>query len=138
MPDTFVATIDDFIADAPRAVERLRKQSVQEVAIIANTPRGASRLGRPGKLPVDTSTLRNSISGFTDGVLSADEGDKAVVLAIAGARPQEKAGFAYTAPYALYVEVGARGVPAAAFVRGAAMEWPRIVAKNARRLSRGT
>lgn len=94
-------------------------------------------VGEGGNLPIDTGFLRNSIAankGTTPmaglrrnpgGSFSYDASD--INLTILSSTPQEGLSVVYTAEYAIYVEMGARGRSPRGFVRLAAQRWPEFV-----------
>lgn len=101
--------------------------------------------GGSGNLPVDTGFLRASLvatQGKTPPSLVTDNPNgrrktynpSSINAAIALATLQVGINFTYTASYAYYVEMGARGRPGRRFVGLAVQRWPQIVSRSARTL----
>lgn len=124
---TFTATIKAWGDKALENAELVLKASAQEVMEIAQEP-----VAQGGRMPVVSSTLRNSLVSSLDGAEVA-EGPDSYTLTITGMKLGGSALFAWTADYAR-----ARHYKPEDFGQGggmwrdaAAAQWQRIVAENA-------
>lgn len=115
MTKTFTAQVAAFRDMTMRNMRYVAASAIQDVLEAAQTPQLAMAQGatsvEPGKIPVDTSTLINSLS--VDGGAA---GEDAYVAAIAGFEIGDVMRFAWTAPYAMAVEVGHGTYPGAHMV----------------------
>lgn len=133
----FSAGVDSWIASRKDWLDRVFKQSAQEVIEVVQA-----------KVPVDTGFCRATAQVSTTEMpsINPDATNEAkeiyvwdpdpVVLAIAGAMSGQTIFFGYTAAYAprLEFEGYSRQAPEG-FVRLGAQQWPDIVARNASRLA---
>ncbi len=136
---SFTAQLDDIIDLTVEAMEYTMRQSISDVLVGAQTTQigfgqGATSF-EPGKIPVDTSELVNSLT--VDGA----EGSDAYVVKIAGMEIGDSMEFAWTAPHSLHVEQGwttssGRNVPGRQFVSVNAAKFPDHVKKRAREVRR--
>jgi hypothetical protein len=104
-----------------------------------------SNPGGNGNLPVDTGFLRASLvatpgkappSLVTDNPTGRRKtyNPERINAVIASATLEQGINFVYTASYAYYVEMGARGRAGRRFVGLAVQRWPQIVSRSARQL----
>lgn len=123
----FVADAEKFRKLTTDKMLRVAKQSIQDTIRIAQTT-GANG----GKMPVDTSFLRNSLITELNGS-EVGEGANSYVLGIAGMQLGDAFQVAWTAEYALarHYLVNANG---GMWRDSAAQQWSRIVAANVRRV----
>lgn len=137
---SFSDQVSAFCRETPERMNAVWRMAVQDTVEIMQTPVGAG-----GNMPIDTGFLRNSIaanhgkqpaSGLrrkpADGVFSYDASD--INLTIMSATPMEGLTVLYTAEYAIYVEMGARGRAGRRFVGLAVQRWLQIVAAASRSL----
>lgn len=105
MTKTFTAQIEAFRDLTLKNMRYVAASAIQDVLEAAQTPQLAMAQGatsvEPGKIPVDTSTLINSLA-VDGGATGAD----AYQVAIAGFEIGDTMRFAWTAPYAMRIEVG--------------------------------
>lgn len=136
MAQTFSADLSNILEGYERDLLNVARQSVQEVVKIAQTPKA-----KGGRLPVVTSFLRNSLASGVNGAFGPP-GPEGYVLTIAGMKLGDTSRFAWTAAYALRIELGFSGADSLGriyeqegnhFVGGAAAQWEDIVTKNALR-----
>lgn len=121
----FTAQIQAFAQRSKEKLELVVKQSAQDVFDIAQRP-----VAKGGNMPVDTGTLRNSL---TSGLNGADgvEAPESYVLIIAGMELGDVMLGKWTAGYARYVEYGTQGRAGRFFMLNAAQQWQAIVSRNA-------
>lgn len=135
-PGPSVATTK--IAIARGKLSRNRRASKKQFGPISNP-------GGNGNLPVDTGFLRASLVATLGKTPSGELRDNPTGRArtynaakinatIAQATLESGISFAYTASYAYYVEMGARGRSGRRFVALAVQRWPQIVSRSARSL----
>ena len=137
MARSFSAQISAFKDKTLAQMKAVVGASVQDVMEAAQLPEDQG-----GRLPVKTSFLRNSLVSELNGSKVA-EGPESFTLVAAQIEPGDTARFAYTAAYALRMELGFVGQDSLGrtynqsgrhFVEGAAAQWPAIVERNAARL----
>lgn len=134
MTTSFTAQVERWATNTEQKLEAVFKESAQEVFSIAQTP-----VAQGGNMPVDTSTLRNSLMSGLNGSTSL-VGPDSYVLAIAGAKLGDTIFGGWGGPaagYARPVEYGSRGRPGRRFMGQAAAQWQAIVARNAGRVRNG-
>lgn len=138
MTRTFAADVSAIMKGYERDMLNVARQSIQEVVAIAQTPRA-----KGGRMPVDTSFLRNSLASGLNGTFGIPD-PISYVFAIAGMKLGDVARFAWTAEYARRIELGFSGADSlgrvyeqggAGFVSAAAANWQNIVSRNAIRVS---
>lgn len=78
------------------------RDSIQDVMDDAQLPKAQG-----GRMPVDTGTLRNGVASGLNGDLG--ESDSSYSVTIANMEPGDVAQFAYTAEYAMRMELGFQG-----------------------------
>lgn len=131
----FAAEVDDWTRETEDRITRVFRQSAQEVRDEMLKTRKAG-----GRMRVDTGFLRASIRESTSEMpriipgAQPKEGAKypappPISMVIAGAALGSTVYLGFTANYAIPREYGSRGQAPDAFVRGAALLWPRIVAR---------
>lgn len=138
MAKTFSAQIDDIVKLTDAKITAVVRQSVQEVIDIAQTP-----LAKGGKMRVDTGFLRASgqmsLSGMPSGPTRPDNDAKpgqysynaaTVLLNLGKFKVGQTIYFGWTANYAKYREVYD------GFLASAVKNWPAIVEKNVRKVSK--
>lgn len=135
---SFSASVNDWARKASGRMEMVFKESVQRTLSDAQTP-----VAQGGRMPVDTSFLRNSLAASLDGMPSGPSrpgegsGDPAEVgLVIARARLGGTIWAGWTAAYARRIEYGFTGPDAlgrvynqsgVGFLETAAQKWPSTV-----------
>lgn len=134
MTKSFVAQLDDAIFDIVGGMEYVAKQAISDSVSGAQETQigfgqGATSF-EPGKIPVDTAELVNSLT--VDGATGPDS----YVLAIANMQIGDTLRFAWTAPHALHIEQGwttttGKNVPGRHFVSVNAARFPEHVKKRA-------
>jgi len=125
---TFTAQIKAFTDRAKEKMETVVKQSAQEVFSIAQTPKA-----RGGRMPVDTGTLRGSLTLSLNGS-TVSSGPDAYVLAVAGMELGDVIFGGWGGPaagYARHQEYGTSRMPGNFYMLSAAQQWQAIVARNA-------
>jgi hypothetical protein len=129
MTKTFTAQVAAFRDLTLKNMRYVASQAIQDVLEAAQTPQVAMAQGaasvQPGKIPVDTSALINSLS--VDG---GGTGPDAYVAAVAGFEVGDVMRFTWTAPYAMRIEVGWGTYPGAHFVGANAAKFPEFVGKR--------
>jgi hypothetical protein len=130
----FVADNRKFIADLSSSVDlsadkmrRVALQSIDDVVRIAQTPVSAG-----GRMPVDTSFLRNSlVSSLNDG--GGTKGADSFTFTLAGLKLGDFATFEWSANYARvrHYKPESFGQGGGLFRDAAAKQWQVIVRKNA-------
>ena len=125
---TYVAQIDRIVADTPKRIEAVVKQSSQELIRRMQTP-----VAQGGHMPVQTGFLRNSLVTQVQGG-AALRGANAYVLAIQGYKIGRTLTSGWTAKYARHVNYGARGREGRHFIGNNITQWKKIVEKNVERL----
>lgn len=135
---TATADIRRFRIKTKAGAEAVFKQSVQDVLRIAQTPKNAG-----GRMPVKDGILRNSLQSRLNGT-TIMTGEASYTAALAGWSAGDVIEAGWTTDYARRMEYGFVGTDSLGrtynqagnfFVRNAVLEWPRIVAENARRVS---
>ncbi|NNV11942.1 MULTISPECIES: HK97 gp10 family phage protein [unclassified Roseobacter] len=141
MSGQFTATLERWSDKAIRNFVLVRNQSAQDVIEIMQRP-----VAQGGRMRVKTGFLRNSLVVSTDEMATINPNAKPgsgqeysfsigeASSTILGASMNDTIYAGYTAAYAAAREYGARGQGPDFYVRGAAQEWPDVVARNARRL----
>ncbi len=126
----FMASISQWQGKTAKQMLAIAKQSTDDVIRIAQTP-----VSKGGLMPVDTSTLRNSLVAELNGA-QVGEGADSYTLGIAGLQLGDVVTVAWTASYSI-----ARHYKPPSFGQGggywrdnAAAQWQNIVRKNARRV----
>lgn len=133
---SFQSTISKWVQDNERALEAVAKEAIQELAIEADKPRA-----KGGRMPVDTSFLRNSMaaarnsipsgpSAPTDGFSATDHDMTPVTLVINQIKLGDRFVVGFTANYAQFME------NKYFFVRHAAQNWQQHVDKAVRKVKR--
>jgi hypothetical protein len=104
------------------------RQSVQDLFSEAQRP-----ISRGGNMPVDTGFLRNSLmSGLLGG--TAISGPDSAVFTVATMKLGDVLQGGWTAEYARAVNYGHDGAAGRMFLEKAAVNWTRIVERNAARV----
>lgn len=134
MTKSFTAQLDDIIDLTVEGIEYTMRQSISDVLEGAQTTQigfgqGATTF-EPGKIPVDTAELVNSLT--VDGA----KGPDSYAVAIAGMQLGDEKRFAWTAPHAIHIEQGwttstGRNVPGRHFVSVNAAKFPDHVKRRA-------
>lgn len=130
---SFSAQVSAWVAETKERVVAVRNEAAQRTVELMQTPVAAG-----GNLPVDTGFMRASLRALIgialpgetyrpDGPGHYGYDESAVNLVIASAQLSDTITVAYSANYALFVEMGGRGRPARRFVALAAQNWPSIV-----------
>ena len=113
------------------------RESAQDLARVANTP-----IAQGGRMPVDTSNLRNSFVASKSGVPGS--GGSALELVLLDVRLGDSVWMGWTAAYALRMEYGFYGADSLGrvysqggygFMRAAALQWPQIVDRAVSRVA---
>ena len=133
MAKKFSTKIKSFTAKTRTRNNAVFKQSVQEVAAVANEP-----VSQGGRMRVDTGFLRNSqvvgLNSSPSGPSNKDRDSMGnledVLLTIAQATVYDVVYIGWSASYARFREYKD------GFVEGAVKKWPSIVSKNTRRAKR--
>lgn len=116
----FAQSIDNWTRMSELRMEAVFKQAAQDVAEAVQTPKA-----KGGRMPVDTSYLRNSFGGAVNSFPSADGNTPfsmtPIIEAIIQARLGDRIVFGWSANYAVYMEAEN------AFVRANAQKWPQFV-----------
>ncbi|KRG47345.1 hypothetical protein ARC20_03170 [Stenotrophomonas panacihumi] len=129
MASKFGDQVKSFAERAKLRQQAIFRESAQELLDEANTPEAQG-----GKMPVDTSFLRNSSAASTDGVPSA--GGAVPQLVFLGLEIGQSVWIGWTAAYAMRIEHGFYGEDrlgrkyaqaGKGFARAAAQNWPFIV-----------
>lgn len=140
MATNFAASVKDWAERTKAAQKEVMQQSLQDVLEAASTTqqsmaRGATGV-KVGAIPVDTghlaATFTSELNG--SGSFSTDQTGAGYALTIEQMEPGDTAHFAWTAEYAMAIELGHGTYPGAHFVGVAAAQWPAIVAANAEKL----
>lgn len=133
MARSFKAQVRDFMDLTERNKIYVARQSIQDVLEKAQrTQPGVRQTGgtfERGKIPVETSELVNSLT------VGGAKGDDAYVVAIAGYEVGESLRFAWTAEYAMAVELGHTAsngteVPGRFFVTDAVVQFEQFVERR--------
>ena len=124
----FLADVKAFRDKTVDQMTRVAKQSIQDVASLAQTP-----VAQGGNMPVDLGFLRNSLTSGINGS-SAGMGADSFVLAVAGMELGDTINIAWTAEYAIvrHYKPPSFGQGGGMWRDKAAQQWQQIVAKNAR------
>ena len=120
-------TIDQWVAKSQARLEAVWKTAAQDIAREMQTPRAKN-----GRMPVDTSYLRNSFSADINATPSGN-GETPytsgpISIVINRAKIGDRVVFGWSAQYAIYVEARF------AFLRSAAQNWQQIVDKSAQKV----
>ena len=136
---TFTAQLDDIIDLEVAGIEYVMRQAISDSVSGAQETQigfgqGATSF-EPGKIPVDTAELVNSLT--VDGA----KGPDSYVMAIAGMEIGDTLRFAWTAPHAMAIEAGwttstGRNVPGRHFVSVNAAKFPDHVKRRAKEVRR--
>lgn len=130
----FGAELKAFAGKTSRRMEAVAKDSIQDVLDIAQTPKP-----KGGRMPVDTSFLRNSLASGLNGSFGPPSAES-YTLTIAEMTMDDVARFSWTAEYALRMELGFNGTDSLGrtyaqsgnhFAGSAAAQWQQIVTANA-------
>ena len=127
---TYVAQIDKIVADTPRRIEAVVKQSTVDLIRMMQLP-----VAQGGHMPVDTGFLRNSLVTQVQGG-AALRGANAYTAAVQGHKIGRDIVSGWTAVYARHVNYGARGRRGRHFIGNNIVHWRKIVAKNVEELRR--
>lgn len=127
MAKTFTASLRGWKAKTEEAMRNVMRASVQDVCEDMQTP-----VAQGGRMPVDTSYLRNSLASGLNGSFGPESPDS-YVLTIAEMDLGDVARFGYGADYALFQEAGTSKMVGRHFMGSAAAKWPQIVEANAAR-----
>lgn len=139
MARAFSAQVRDFLELTGRNKNYVARQSIQDVLEQAQrTQPGVKQTGgafERGKIPVETSELVNSLT------VGGAKGEDAYVVAIAGYEVGESLRFAWTAEYALSVELGHSAsngteVPGRFFVTDAVVQFEQFVEQRVAEVKR--
>lgn len=132
----FSAQVSEYVRQSEEKMERILKNSIQDVLVAAQTDQVALARGatfvEQGKIPRDTGFLMNSLASGLNGLVSA-KGEMSYVLTISGMKIGDTAFFTWTAPYARKIEFGFDSYPGAHYVGFNAARWPNFVSENAKR-----
>src|SRR5690242_13093678 len=138
-PDSFKATIDNWVKQTPERILAVFKQSAQKVASLAI-------VGPPG-VPIDTGFARASVRASLSEMPAANQEQppkpkdhvhgqiiypydgSQISLTIANAKIDSTIFIGFTAAYALALEYGHSSQAPTGFLRVAAEQWPQIVAQ---------
>ncbi len=116
---TFAAQIKGFADLTKKNLEYVAVNAVQDVMEAAQTPQPGFGQGATtfevGKIPVDTSAMINSLVSGADGAFGAP-GAASYSVVLAGYELGDVMQFAWTAPYAIHVELGTSKMPGRHFV----------------------
>ena len=120
-------TIAEWVAKSEARLDAVWKTAAQDIAKEVQTPRA-----KGGRMPVDTSFLRNSFAANVNATPTGN-GDSAyssgpVSIVINRAKIGDQVVFGWAAQYAIFVEVKY------SFVRHAAQNWQQIVNKAAQKV----
>jgi hypothetical protein len=131
---SFAASVADWANRTKAAQLSVMRDSVADVIEDAGLPKAQG-----GRMPVDTGNLRNTVASGLNGEFGPDDSSN-IELTINEMEPGDVARFAWTAEYAMRMELGFVGTDALGrtyeqdgnhFVGGAAAKWEQIVAVNA-------
>jgi len=125
---SFEAQVRDIAKMTEANLNYVMKSSISDVLVGAQTTQigigqGATSF-EVGKIPVDTAALANSLT--VDGA----KGPASYVVAIAGMQIGDYKRFAWTADYAMHVEVGTDKMAGRHFVGTSAAKFSEFVAKR--------
>jgi len=120
-------TIDQWVAKSQARLEAVWKTAAQDIAREMQTPRAKN-----GRMPVDTSYLRNSFSADINATPSGN-GETPytsgpISIVINRAKIGDRVVFGWSAQYAIYVEARY------GFLRSATQNWQQIVDKAAQKV----
>ena len=120
-------TIAEWVAKSQARLEAVWKTAAQDIAREVQTPRA-----KGGRMPVDTSFLRNSFSADVNKVPSGN-GNSAytsgpISIVINRAKIGDQVVFGWGAQYSIYMEARY------SFLRSAAQNWQQIVDKSAQKV----
>lgn len=133
----FSAQARAFVLQTQQRLEAVMRQSVLDLLEEANTP-----VAKGGNMPVDTGTLRASLSVTindpSDRVLFQGDSKPAedIAVSIAAFEAGDTLYGTWTANYAAFVEYGTEGRAPRYFLTQAAGSWQSIVDRNATELAR--
>lgn len=129
MAKSFAADLQRFGAKVQRRALDVARESIQDVIDDAQTPKA-----KGGRMPVDTGFLRNSLASGVNGSFGAPDANS-YVLTIGELDLGDVARFAWTAEYAIFMELGTSTTQGNHFVSVAAGKWTQFVDANARRIT---
>ena len=120
-------TIDQWVAKSQARLEAVWKTAAQDIAREMQTPRAKN-----GRMPVDTSYLRNSFSADINATPSGN-GETPytsgpISIVINRAKIGDRVVFGWNAKYSIYMEARY------SFLRSAAQNWQQIVDKSAQKV----
>ena len=120
-------TIAEWVAKSEARLDAVWKTAAQDIAREVQTPRA-----KVGRMPVDTSYLRNSFSADVNKTPSGN-GNSAytsgpISIVINRAKIGDQVVFGWAAQYSIYMEAKY------SFVRHAAQNWQQIVIKAAQKV----
>jgi len=120
-------TINQWVAQSRARLEAVWKTAAQDIVREIQTPRAKN-----GRMPVDTSFLRNSFAADINAAPSGD-GDSPyssgpISIVINRAKIGDRVVFGWGANYAIYMEAKY------SFIRSAAQNWQQIVDKSAQKV----
>jgi len=120
-------TINQWVAQSRARLEAVWKTAAQDIVREIQTPRAKN-----GRMPVDTSFLRNSFAASVNSTPSGD-GDSPyssgpISIVINRAKIGDRVVFGWGANYAIYMEAKY------SFIRSAAQNWQQIVDKSAQKV----
>jgi len=120
-------TIGEWVAKSQSRLDAVWKTAAQDIVREVQTPRA-----KGGRMPVDTSYLRNSFSADVNKTPSGN-GNSAytsgpISIVINRAKIGDTVVFGFAAQYAIFVEVKY------SFIRHAAQNWQQIVNKAAKKV----
>lgn len=131
---SFTASVAQFSNLTKQNLRYVAVNSIQDVVEAAQTPQPSvkrtSGAFEVGKIPVDTAELINSLASGADGAFGPPSSDS-YVAAIAGYDLGDYMRFAWTAPYAIHVEVGTSKMAGRHFVGVNAARFSEFVMKYA-------
>lgn len=137
---SFSASVKAFAGRTKQQMRDVFAEAVQDVVEDAQTPKA-----KGGRMPVDTSFLRNSLASGLNGSFGP-VGPDSYVVTLSELEIGDIARFAWTASYARRMELGFSGTDELGrtyeqqgnhFVGAAAAKWPERVAFWAARVSNG-
>jgi len=120
-------TINQWVAQSRARLEAVWKTAAQDIAREIQTPRAKN-----GRMPVDTSFLRNSFAADINAAPSGDGNSSysagPISIVINRAKIGDRVVFGWGANYAIYMEARY------SFLRSAAQNWQQIVDKAAQKV----
>ena len=125
MAKAFEVSVSDFADLTENRMLAVFKESAQDVLEEAQTP-----VAKGGRMPVDTSFLRNSLVSGLNGSFS-NSGPESYVATIVELELGDVAKFGWTAEYAEHQEYGTKYMTGKFYAGSAVARWPEFVKRNA-------